>query len=375
VKPFSENLRVTYALWRERKHPATCKTCAGIWGPQGAPQSFEDYAERYSPLPHGAKRHLTLRWNNGLTVADLARKAGCTTSRVRRAIANGTMNVLEPNGEASITRTDATRWISRGCPTGDSQKSWISAATASKRYLFTERAISRFIAEGRLKWKIGTDGAARGILYVAWQQCAALRESIGFTEREAASRAGVNIADFRAALAGVNWRGTGAIPLVTVQAVIKRLQSRPGYTIDEAARALGQDTAWIEARIADGTVRLLRQRWDADRLYLSEPMMRRLRTATRTPAASVAFVEAAREAGVTTTTIFIKWAEAAEIERVHAPNGWRYPRSAVRGRARQYWRHNRLKRATPPEWLRAETDTSKSPESPAAYHEEGQFHA
>jgi hypothetical protein len=379
-KPLSDNLRVTYALWRERKHPEICKTCAGIWGAQGAPRSFETYAERYPPLPHGAKRHLTLRWNTGLTVAELARKAGCTTSRVRRAIGNGTVNALDPNGEATITRTDATRWISRGCPTGDTQKSWISIATAAKRYLFAERDIKRFIAEGRLKSKIGTEGAARSVVYVSWQQCAALRESIGFTEREAARRAGANVADFRAALAGVNWRGTGAIPLVTVQAVIKRLQSRPGYTIEQAAHALGQDTGWIEARIAGGTVRLLR-RWDADRLYLSEPMMRRLRAAIGTPAAPVAFVEgalrlseAAREAGVTTTTI-IKWAEAGDIERVHAPSGWRYPLSAVRVRARRYWQHNRFKRATPPEWLRAESDSSSALESPAADHEGGRFHA
>lgn len=379
-RPLVDNLRATYALWRERAHPAACKTCKDVWGPQGAPGSFEAYVERYPPLSHGAKRHLTLRWNPGLTVAELARKANVSVSRVRRAIANGTVNALDPSGAASITRTDATRWIARGCPTGDTQKSWISVGTACKRYLFAKRDIDRFIEEGSLRSKTGADGAARGVIYVSRQQCAALREKIGFTEQEAARRAGVNTAEFRAALAGVDWRGTGAIPLATVQAVIKRLNSRPGYTIPEAARCLGQNLAWIEARIADGTVRPLRRRWGADQLYLSEPMMRRLRAAAKRPTARCAVVdgalglgEAALEAGVSTATI-IRWAQAGEIERVRAPSGWRYPRTALRRRAREYWRHTRFKRATPPEWLRTRGDPLAGQEARIADHREARSH-
>lgn len=297
----------------------------------------------------------------GLTVSELARKAGCARSRVCRAIADGALNALEQGGETYIAKTNATRWISRGCPIGDSDRSWISIATAAKRYLFTTRELNAFIAHGKLKSKTGTDGAMRGIMYVSWQQCAALRETIGFTELEAARRAGVPVPEFRAALAGVDWRGTGAIPLVTVQAVIKRLRSRPGVTIEEAAQLLGKDIAWVEARIEDGTVRTLRRRWNANQRYLSEPMMRRLSAALEKPLSTTSPAEdclrlgaAAFEAGVTAATI-INWANAGDLERVQTRTGWHYPRHAVRARARLYWQHVRFQRAVPPEWLRAET--------------------
>ena len=364
-KAIADNLRVTYRLWQQRKHPPGCKTCSEIWGPDGAPRSFEEYTERYPALAHGAKRHLTLPWAPGLTVAEVARKAGCAASRVRRAVANGTVNVQRHAGESYITKTDATRWITRGCPAGDDARSWISVATASKRYLFSARELNAFIAAGRLNAKTGTDGAMRGVVYVSWQQCAKLREEIGFTEKEAARRAGVTVADLRRALAGVNWRGTGAIPLVTVQAVIKRLQSRPGLTIEEAAEAVGRDGAWVRARIMDGTVRVLRRRWDQGRPYLSEPMVRRLRDAaasappSESPGAdALRLSEAAREAGVTTGTI-LKWANNGELHRFQARSGWRYPREAVRDRARPYWQRVRFHRATPPEWLRAEIQSCR----------------
>ena len=188
----------------------------------------------------------------------------------------------------------------------------------------------------------------RGIVYVSRQQCAVLRETIGFTESEAARRAGVPVPEFRAALAGVDWRGTGAIPLVTVQAVIKRLRSRPGVTIEEAAQLLGKDIAWVEARIEDGTVRTLRRRWNANQRYLSEPMMRRLRAALEKPLSTTSPAEdclrlgaAAFEAGVTAATI-INWANAGDLERVQTRTGWHYPRHAVRARARLYWQQRSL---------------------------------
>ena len=201
----------------------------------------------------------------------------------------------------------------------------------------------------------------RGIVYVSRQQCATLREQVGFTEQEAARRTGVTVPQLRETLRGVDWRSTGAIPLVTVQAVSKRLQSRQGYTIEAAAEALGKDAGWVEDRIRDGTVRLLRTRWDAGRLYLSEPMLLRLRAADAKPPSPaplgkdwLRLGEAALEAGVTAATI-VKWGGQGELERVHEPTGWRYPRDAVRSRARAYWQTVRFHRATQPQWLRAET--------------------
>jgi hypothetical protein len=360
-KAIPENLRATYRLWQERKHPKTCKTCNDIWGRGGAPKSFEEYEKRYPPLAHGAKRHLTLHWAPGLTVGEIARKAGCAAGWVRRAIANGTLEATEQGDALRASKTAATRWISRGCPFGEAQHSWLSLTTASKRYLFTERELKKFIAQGRLKSKTGTQGAMRGIVYISRQQCAALREQAGFTEQEAARRAGVTVPQLRETLRGVDWRNTGAIPLVTVQAVIKRLQSRQGYTIEEAAKALGKDASWVKERIKDGTVRLLRTTWEASRLYLSEPMMARLRAADADPK-TTAFLgkdwlrlsEAAREAGVTNATI-VKWGNQGELKRVHEPTGWRYARDAVRARARTYWQTVRLHRATQPLWLQAET--------------------
>lgn len=358
-KPLADNLRATYRLWQQRQHPPSCSTCEAIWGPTGAPATFESYSERYPPLAYGAKRHLTLPWRPGLTKADLARKAGCSVAHVGRAIANGTLPADVAGRNPTITKTDATRWISRRCPAGDTQKSWVSLETAEKRYQFTALVLRRFIASGALASRTGTDGAMRGVIYVSKTQCAKLREEIGFSETEAARRAGVTVPELRRALDGVNWRGTGAIPLVTVQAVIKRLQSKPGITIEEAARSVGRTVAWVEARIADGTIRPLRTRGDAARLYLSEPMLRRLRAAaaaTATPP-SAALGEgwlrlgaAALEAGVTAATI-IKWAEQGEVRRVRHRTGWRYEVFALRKRARAYWRTVRFHRAQPPAWL------------------------
>lgn len=362
-KALGDNLRATYRLWQERKHPPSCKTCANIWGRQGAPGCFEDYERRYPALAHGAKRHLTLQWTPGLTVAGIAQKAGCAASQVRRAIANGTLEASEQDGAMLATKTDAIRWISRGCPVGEHQHSWLSLASASKRYLFTERDLEKFVAQGRLRSKTGTQGAMRGVVYVSRQQCATLREQAGFTEQEAARRAGVTIPQLRETLRGVDWRGTGAIPLATLQAVIKRLQSRQGYTIEEAAEALGREAGWVEDRIRDGTVRLLRTRWDNARPYLSEPMLQRLRAAGANPKSPaplgqnwLRLREAAIEAGVTAATI-VKWARQGELTRVHEPTGWRYLRDAVRNRARAYWQNVRFHRAAQPQWLQAETTT------------------
>jgi hypothetical protein len=210
----------------------------------------------------------------------------------------------------------------------------------------------------------------RGVVYVSWQQCAAIRETVGFTVDEAARRAGVTVADFRAALTGVDWRCTGAIPLATVQAVIKRLQSAPGYTIAEAAQALQREVGWVEERIADGTVRPLRRRWDRNQRYLSEPMMRRLRAApscTRAAALpgedDLRLGEAALEAGVTTSAI-THWADAGELARIATSSGWRYPREAVRARARRYWRRAHFHRSTPPQWLQEESAAAGASDPP-----------
>lgn len=357
-KPLQDNLRVTYRLWVERKHPASCPTCAEIWGRKGIPRSFDEYAERYPPLAHGAKRHLTRVWTPGLTVAEVARHAGSTVYRVRRAIENGVLATTSKGRRKYVSRTDATRWKARRCPTGTDEKSWLSLETASKLYLFTERELRGFIKRKNIKSRVGTFGAANGVTYVLKHQCAQLREKRGFTEGEAARRAGVSVSRLRTLLRGVDWRKAEGIPLVTIQAVIKRLESREGYTIDEAAKVIRKPRQWIQDRIQDGTIRVTRAKWDRRRVYISAPMLRRLEAAKSQRVREEHFgkswlllSDAAKEAGVTAATV-IRWAENGEVTRKPSRLGWRYPRKSVRAQAQRYWRTVRFRRATPPAWLR-----------------------
>lgn len=370
-KPLLDNLKVTFRLWQERQHPKDCATCAEIWGKGGAPHDFDEYVARYPSLDHGAKRHLTMVWNPGLTIAELAAQAGRSEPHVRKAIANGMVATTKSGRVVHITRTDATRWIARKCPTGDGEKSWVSVETAMKQYLFTRDELNEFIERAVLKSKLGTDGAMRGIRYVSRHQCAQLREKQGFTEEQAAARAKVTVPQLRVLLAGVNWRGAKGIPLATLQAVVKRIQSQQGLTIDQAAETLGAATDWINGCIADGTITVKRNKWD-DRLYLSEPMLERLRKAQFQPTlrGRVAnpggrLSEAASMAGVSTTTL-IRWAEAGEVRRTLEPSGWHYDLDDVRARARSYWKFVRFKRAQAPAWLRAELQAAGAASAPSA---------
>jgi hypothetical protein len=145
-----------------------------------------------------------------------------------------------------------------------------------------------------------------------------------------------------------------------VQAVIKWRQSQPGYTFEQAAEMLGKPVSWIEARQGDGTIRVLRTKWAPSRIYLSEPMMTRLRKFVepqqgpeKLSAEWLRLSDAAFEAGVTTSTI-IKWAENGALDRRQSNNGWRYHRGHLRAQARLYWQTIRFQRATPPDWLQAE---------------------
>ncbi|RTL32496.1 MAG: hypothetical protein EKK53_29560 [Burkholderiales bacterium] len=360
-KPLLDNLRVTFRLWQQRRHPITCATCAAIWGEQGAPAVFEDYIGRYPALAHGAKRHLTLPWTPGLTVAEVAGQSGRSQAHVRRAIGNGVLAATTDDDRLYVTRTDATRWVARGCPSGDGEKSWIAVDTACRQYLFTPRDLQRHIDEGRLQHKIGTAGAMRDIDYVLRQQCAQLRETLGFGEEEAARRVGVSVERLRALLDGLTWRRAEGIPLATVQAAIKRRESQEGYTLEEAAALLDMPLAWVKARKRDGTVRVSQARWDRRRQYLTAPMLERLREALSRPApqaqplgeAWLRLGEAALEAGVSAATV-LRWAEDGELVRHSAASGGRYHREAVRARARRYWAGVRFHRATPPAWLAAE---------------------
>lgn len=357
-KPTPSNLRATYRLLQERMHPAQCPECRKIWGRAGAPKDFEDYARRYPPLEHGAKRHLTRPWTPGMTIADTARHCNTTATMVKRAIDNGALAAQIVDGKPYVTRTDATRWRARRCPSGESAKSWISLDTAERGYLFSRKELKLLIAEGRLRSRVGTGGSMRGTVYVLRHQCGEIRAREGFALPAAAARAGVSVARMRDLLAGARWRQEGErVPLETLKTVIKRLQSNSGLSLADAAAELGVEVPWVSARVEDGTIRLTLDKWGSQEPRVTPPMLARLRVALGRsdterlqPEGWYGMGEAAADAGVSTATL-IKWAEAGEVERRQVNGRWRYRRVALRERAARYWSTCRFVRAVKPTWL------------------------
>lgn len=225
-------------------HPESCETCRKIWGPQGSPRSYSDYAVRYPPLAHGAKRHLTRPYSPGLTIAQVAKQTQRSWSGVRLAINNGTLRATKAGRTHYISRTDATRWKARHCPMGGNMRSWISLAGARTQYSFTAKRLREYMAAGKLHSKVGKLGATRGITYVLKQQVRELREKLGYSELEAARRVDVSIERLRVLLAGVDWRGAEGIPPETIRAAMRRRESQDtGYTLDQAAEKLGKPRA------------------------------------------------------------------------------------------------------------------------------------
>lgn len=365
-KPLMENLRTTYKLWTHRQHPAQCADCARIWGDKGAPVDFEDYCARYPALDHGAKRHLTRVWSDGLTESEVAKRCGCSLANVRLAIANRVLTATSTAGVARVTLTDATRWKARRCPTGDGRYSWLSLASACKQYLFTVKELRQLAASGDLTIKVGTEGAMRGIEYVSRQQCSELRARLGFTLANAARRAGVTPDQFLALMEGATWRLQDGIPLETVKTVIKRMQSKKGHALEEAAALLGVPLQWVIARRDDGTIKVSQAAWERRRAYLTEPMMQRLRDTLASGTVGskrlgkdwMRLSEAAADAGVSSATLQ-RWHQEGRIETQEASNGAHYRRRDVRRCARAYWESVRFKRAVPPQWLVEEVNAKR----------------
>jgi hypothetical protein len=361
---FLDNFRRSYALWEQRRHPNSCMTCAAIWGAEGAPEDFASYTARYTSLAHGAKRHLTRPWSPGLTLEQVADQSGQAIEEVRRAIANGVLVSSQDEDVQYVSRTAATRWVARKCPTGEGDRSWMSVQSACETYMFSLHELRGHIDAGELKVRVGTAGAARGIEYVSRHQCGQLREKIGFTEAQAAKRLDISIERFRHLVAGVNWRHAEKIPLVTVQAALKRLESQHGHTIEEAAEALGKTPEWVNAQIEKGVACVRRTRWDHERVYFTEPMLQRLRDAAdNAPEESkpssdwLSLSDAALEAGVSTTTLNA-WGRKDELTTRVFKGVRYYHQAAVRARARAYWQTLRRQRFTLPAWLADELATT-----------------
>lgn len=367
-KPMMDNLRATWRTWQERKHPEVCPTCRQIWGEAGAPADFDAYVRRYPGLAHGAKRHLTMPWSPGLTLQEVAAQARVHLTLVLKAIVNASLEATSHDGELYVSRTEATRWIARKCPDGEGAGSWVCLDVASERYSFTKAQLKAWIADGTLRSKIGDNGPMRGIQYVMRQQCARLRNDMGYTHEQAAAQLGISVERLKPLLEGAHWRQDGLIPQATVSAVRKRLQSQAGWDVQAAAEELGVELDWVEQQIRRGTVRVSQAPWDRRRRYLSAPMMQRLRAAQACgdspagpPAHWLRQQAAAALAGVSPATL-LKWVAAGNVAWQDAPAGRVFNPADVRAQARVFWKNPRLTRARPPAWMTEQVPREESTE-------------
>lgn len=358
----SSNLKVTFTLWQKRQHPARCEDCRHIWGPAGPPTSFEDYVVRYVPLTHGAKRHLTRIWSDGLTIAQVAVTAHVTKERVIAAIDAGVLRATRVGRSRYITQTDATRWVHRKCPTGGSEKSWLALPTARALYGFSIAELEQHIAAKRLTLRIGDFGGQIGMRLVSGQQCRELRDTLGYPLAIAAQRLKITVEELTPLLATTGWRPSDQIHAETIATIKKRLRSAPGISIAAAAAHVQRTPEWVEAQIHNGTVRVLTGKWDADRRYISKPMLRRLEQAAaglRQPPRQwaeewVLLSDGAQLAGVSPATL-LRWAAAGEVTVHTGEVRHRYHRTTIEMRARRYWNGEvRFHRKAVPAWLAQE---------------------
>ncbi|MFK4706132.1 DNA-binding XRE family transcriptional regulator [Roseateles asaccharophilus] len=313
--PRLDNLKTTYKRYVAKAHPASCPTCALIWGKKGAPQSFEDYAARYPALEHGAKRHLTQDWNPGLTFKQVADQAECDPEHVQEAFDNGMLEAADYAGTLYVSQTNATLWIKAGAPAGDSVKSWVSLEGAFERYGFSEAEVLAFIAAGRLKRYPGETDPPGAIL-VSRRQCWQLRDELGYTPEHAAARLGVRLSDLPGLLEGLEWRpADGLIPLAVIRSAAKRL----GGASARPAPADINRPGWLVAH------------------------------------------DAAALAGISKSTLS-KWAEEGKVDRQYEAGGFRYKASDVKAAARDLYLKYPDKPGRP-EWLIAELESKASKKS------------
>lgn len=365
-KPMLDNLKQAWRRYSERRHPDSCQTCRQIWGDAGAPKDFDAFMAQYHGLDHGAKRHLTRVWTPGLTVAEVAAKSGRSQVHVRRALTNNMLVGEKHGGTVYVSQTNATIWIARGA-NAEASTTWINLESAMSTYFFTREEVTRFIELDQIESKIGMAGAQRGTLYLCRQGCALLRDQMGFTEEQAAQRCSCSVETLRTVLRAMDWRFGTKITLTTLNAVTKRLKSgAPGMSLEEAAEGLGVGLDWVRARIADGTITVARAKF-GDTLYITPPMLERLRVAMARPATPerlseewVRLSRAAAIAGVSIATV-IRWAEEGKVQRQESSTGWRYYEPDMRAQARSYWPTARFKRRKLPDWLKAETNAEHAP--------------
>jgi hypothetical protein len=128
---------------------------------------------------------------------------------------------------------------------------------------------------------------------------------------------------------------------------------------------------WVNERIADGTIRVLATKWSPHRLYVSAPMLRRLKDAAERGVETVEKLgadwltasAASLLAGVSLTT-FQRWHEAGEILIKPSSKGPVFQDESVKLRAATYWRTARFKRPKYPAWLQSQLGERGETSSP-----------
>ncbi len=365
--PNKSNLQATFRLWEKRRHPADCDQCKRIWGRKGAPRGFAEYTERYVDLSRMDKLHLTKkRWQPGLNLHSAARMAACSHVEIRSAVKNRLLRARRHRNNIHLLPKDVMAWRKKGCPTSPKSRSFISVSTARKWYFFSDKELRRFIKRGLVSSFISKSPATWNQPMLAKVDLRLLREKEGFTIDMASKVVGVCREEVRRLMRECGYRvrkkniSIDAVYIMREKYRDRTYRALPGVTLQEASERANASLAWVRARIADGTVKVLRDTQDRRRLYLTEPMMKRLlayqrgyKRKYRHDGSWLTLDQACIEAGVTVGT-FNDWYNAGEIATRQFRHGLRYSRETVRKRAKQYWAQTRWLRAKKPAWLIAD---------------------
>lgn len=243
----------------------------------------------------------------------MAAEGSFSVDRARQAVSNGMLAATRIGGKEYVSRTDATLWISKGGPAGDSAGSWVTVEDAMQRYGFTHEEMQGFLATGELsqRRRAGEQGASDQIL-VSRLQCGQLRDKLGYTAEQASARLRVAIQDLPELLQGLQWRSSGdLIPLATIRAAAKRLAGRPsGSEVPPVEHA-----GWVRAS------------------------------------------EAIEIAGIS-TSLLGRWAASKYVARRANAAGWRYDVADLKRCARAYW-SKRESDPSMPNWLAMEQQEAR----------------
>lgn len=365
---YEGNIRVCFKHWTARRHPISCQECKAIWGRARAPKTYEAFRVQYPSLSLSAKRHLTKKWALGLTLYEVERLSGCSTTRVHSAVNSGALASRGTKREIRVRNVDAKAWMRRGCPSGHRPTQWLAVPTAMARYGFAEQRLLRHIRAGTLRSRIGNAGAQRGQQMVLDAACADLRRRERYTPEEAAVRLKITAAQLPSVLKDLGWRRGSKVSHGMIAAALKRLHYTDQlFSINDAAAHLKRDVAWVQQRLDEGLVHLTRPSGHSGFAGFTPPAMAKLEARARRRGRPplerkpgddwLLLSTAASLAGVSTTTL-IRIAYPPRVKVVVTERGKLYEHQGVLAVARTFWKTVRMTRERRPAWLLAELAAS-----------------